>query len=226
MEIVKKFFFLITTIAFASCSSQNNTGNISKIVDLYKTGNQEKEIKIFKRDELNQVGYPLIELRSNGIIKQLLMIPISLRGSFTNFISGSGQGMTMMGSFIIRTFGMDLDLISVNIDKKSQFATKIPIKKWKMKTERSYSFLQPSNKSIKHNFLCSLKIQDEIEIKVVEKKHKTFLVIETCRNNNNQFQNRYWVEKDGIIIKSKQWVSIKNIYLDTSVIIPVGNYME
>ena len=67
---------------------------------LYIDSKKTKEIKVFSKKELEEISYPLIEVKTNGILKQALMLPISNRNNITNYISGSGQSITIQGQLI------------------------------------------------------------------------------------------------------------------------------
>ena len=67
---------------------------------------------------LNHINYPLIEIKTEGILKQALMLPLSTRDGYVNYTSGSGQIITMKGA-VVRTNGMNNHLLSMETNENS-----------------------------------------------------------------------------------------------------------
>ena len=119
------FLFLIIIILI-SCSSNTDLNKIKKITNIYFSKNKNVERNL-TRELISDIKYPLVLVNTNGLIKQILMLPISTRYTFQNYISGSGQGLTFNGASIIRTNGFNTSLISMSIDEISVFTQKTPL---------------------------------------------------------------------------------------------------
>ena len=93
MEIRNKIIFLLIIILFAGCSSNTDLKNIETLLDIYKeTFNfNNKPLKTFSKKEIESIPYPIKEVRTDGYIKQVLMLPITQRFGFSNYSSGQGQ---------------------------------------------------------------------------------------------------------------------------------------
>ena len=59
-------------------------------------------------------------------------------------------------------------------------------------------------------------MEDPVEEKIIFLEENLYLskVKEKCKSKNLNFENIYWSNDEGNIIKSIQWVSPKNIYLE------------
>ena len=219
MEVIKKIQILCIIFLFLSCSSSKNNNSIKEIWDLYKVQNQEKPIVPITQSMVKFIPYPLIEVRSNGFIKQLLMIPISNRNGITNYISGSGQSLTLQGNLVTKTNGINEWLLSVDSFEDSPFTKQKNIDNWPKTNDRNYTFLNPDNKKIEVQVNCDLTIKKkEEELEVAESVYSVFYVEETCKGKNTNFKNIYWVEKNGFVRKSVQWISLKGTKLHISIL--------
>ena len=214
---LKKYFALIILIIISSCSSKlpiNNTINVYKRFQDYSL---EKPIKVFSREDLKDINYPLIEVRTNGVLKQTLMLPVSERENFVNYTSGSGQIITMNGAIISKTNGFNINLISVdlNIDSPLLFLKKPH--EWPKESYRKYSYLTPLNSIKNFDFKCEFSIEKIEIVEIVEKKDNLYKLVENCFNSNYNFSNLYWADKSGFIWKSKQFLK-KDIFADVYII--------
>ena len=127
---------LIFVISLFGCTSKDNTSQISKIYSLYKNQNQKKEPKIFSRKEFSNINYPLIEVKTNGILIQALMLPLSERNGYRNYTSGLGQNITLKNHHIIRTHGMDIFLNSSEIKNLNPISNITKLDNWPKKNNK------------------------------------------------------------------------------------------
>ena len=211
LKILKLFVF---TLYLSSCSSNSSFDRLKTFSAIYFNQNLEKPYKVFTRQELNQIKYPIIEVRTNHILKQALMIPISSRYNFYNFISGMGQSITFEGNSIIRTLGMDIGLLSLENDKKRHLIDSISPKKWPKTVNKSYKIIDQSFSAKEYYFNCTIKISENVKMLIIDKEHELIKIIEDCKSQNSKFSNLYFVKRDGLILKSKQFIP------------PAYNYIE
>ena len=67
---------------------------------------------------LKDFNYKIIEIKTTGVVKQLLMLPISTRNNFINYTSGNGQSLTLYDGYsIIRENGFNFNLVSLESEK-------------------------------------------------------------------------------------------------------------
>ena len=211
---------LLTVLCLASCSivesdKLNTTkSTLERLIELNKDSNQAKPIIDIKKEIVDYIQYPLIEVRSNGIIRQVLMIPLSTRDQVRYFTSGGGQSLTISNNLVTKTKGINVELISVEFDKKSPVTKQMPIHNWPKVLNRIYHYSSPGFKIISIQFNC--KIGKPVEEMIILQEENLYLskVKEKCKSKSLNFENTYWLNEQGKIYKSIQWVSPKNIYLE------------
>mgnify|MGYP001318252814 CR=1 FL=1 len=218
MEI-KKIILVLFWILLSSCSSnQSIFENVNRIksITIYS---EKKPLKSFTREMLNHINYPLIEIKTEGILKQALMLPLSTRDGYVNYTSGSGQIITMKGAVVIRTNGMNNHLLSMETNENSPLIQKTPVDKWPLSGKREFKFLNSLNQQTIISFDCRFETGHKENIEIVEYKYNLTLVREKCKNNNKQIINMFWVGKHGFIWKSFPWIGEGN-YAEISIIKP------
>ena len=210
MAVKKTLKFIIFFLFLSGCSSVNFE-KLKKISEQYK--NQDKEILEIKKTDLINVHYPVLEARTNHIIKRVLMLPISTRNDYKFYSNGGSQALTLKGALVTKTIGFDAGLISLELDDNSPLVKETKYLNWPKTSIRKYSYITHLNSSKTVKFECEINSAQEEEITILEDKIKLFKIHENCNNIMSSFTNTYWLNDDGKIIKSIQKISEKNIYL-------------
>ena len=210
---------IILCIFVLSCSSSSSFFERVEKIKNINLLSAEKPIKIFSRKELEYINYPLIEIQTNGILKQTLMLPLSQRNNYFNFSSGSGQLITMNGFVVTKTNGINIDLLSVEVAKNSPFLNRIEPKYWPLEGKRKHSFLTHLNQIKDYSFTCVFKLFDKEKVNIVETEYNLMKITENCKSDQKSFINVYWVDDDGFAWKTKQWLR-NEVYAYISIIKP------
>ena len=222
--ICKYYVFVIIPFLIASCTlvdtdKLNSSKSIlEKIIEIDKNSKEQKPIINITKEMVDYIEYPLIEVKSNGIIRQLLMIPLSTRNNTRYFSSGSGQSLSITGALVTKTKGINVELISVETEHNSPLIKNTLITKWPNKSSRTYMFSNPYFKTKSITFICERGKAVQEKIKISYKELILFKIKEQCKSNMINFINKYWINNSGEIKKSVQWVSPDNIYLDINVL--------
>ena len=122
MEIRNSFVIIIVLFLF-SCSSARDTSKLNDVIELYKNRNKEVEIVEIPREKISNLPYDILEIRTNGILKQGVFLLMTSRGTYKNFTSGMGQLLTFNGAILTKTNGLDVFLNSLEIKKKIHLTT-------------------------------------------------------------------------------------------------------
>ena len=205
-----RILFILFQLSLVSCSNINNP-KVNEILDIYFRGKQKLPERQLTREILDKFEYPLIFVKSNGILLQALMLPQTTRGLNSNYISGSGQGLTMHGSLISKTQGLDINLISLETNNPTGLIKRENPKNWPLNTVRIYKFVTPLYDEMSEEFKCELNKVEDLSLEIVELNFDVQKLQEICISPNSKFTNQYWVDINGIIRKSIQHIPIKQI---------------
>ena len=215
MAIIRILFIVLISLV-VSCSSSTDFNKIKSISELYLNQNIEKPYKIFKSEELEKFNYPIIEVRTNHILKQALMLPVSSRFNYHNYISGMGQSITFYGSAIIKTLGMDIGLVSLEFDEKRHLVEDIDPHDWPKFNKMTFKIIGPSFNLKEYKVSCNIMILENTSLEILDKSFNVFKIEEKCSNLEVEFKNLYFVNQNGEILKSKQFIPPKNIYIEVT----------
>ena len=88
MEIsIKSIVMFCFILVIASCSTNTNLDKFKKYITyILKKKNQIKKRTSFTRKILQQISYPLILVETNGFLIETVMLPITTRDKYRNFI--------------------------------------------------------------------------------------------------------------------------------------------
>ena len=219
MEIRNKIIFLLIIILFAGCSSNTDLKNIETLLDIFKeTLNfNDKPLKTFSKKEIESIPYPIKEVRTDGYIKQVLMLPITQRSGFSNYSSGQGQTITFQGIIVTKTNGFNVGLVSLEVSGLKKLENIIKEKKQK-NFFKTYKFLRSDTSLIQLTFDCSLEVLKSEKLIILDEIFNTSVVREICSNKKDQFSNYYWINNNDEIIKSLQWISPSGIFSEITVL--------
>ncbi len=220
MEIVKKVFIILVLLLISSCSSiENKRKNFQKIIALVSANANETDLIEISKDDVENINYPLIQVRTNDVLKHAVMLPISNRNGYTNFLSGSNQSITLHGTMITKTNGLNANLISLEMKLNSPLIKKTPLTKWPLTSSRKYTFITPDHRFRDVFVNCVLEfVKNEKITTLKNNSFSTSKYKEVCNNKNIYFENFYWADKEGFIWKSKQWISEKQVFANLTVL--------
>ena len=106
MEIKRHLLFIFLALFLSSCSKDQDFSKLENIYTLYKNQNNNPEVKFFEKEMFNDFDYKIIEIKTTGVVVQVLMLPITQRNGIFNYTSGQGQSITIDGDYITKQ--MDL----------------------------------------------------------------------------------------------------------------------
>mgnify|MGYP001228522484 CR=1 FL=1 len=213
MAIIPKL--IIISLLSACTSLPQKTENIQKIFKMFSARSIDTHSIEISLEEIENIKYPLIQVKTNDVIKHSVLLPISERNGFKNYISGSKQNITLKGFTITKTHGFNAYLISLEIFSDSHLVKPTPYIMWPEKIKKVYTFVTPLNTSKTIEVQCVYEVQGEEEVSLLKNEIKILKKInENCYGLGFNFKNIYWIDKFGFIWKSRQWISEKNIFAD------------
>lgn len=217
MEIKFKYFFLfILLLIINSCSSQSSD-NLKKIYSLYKDQDKNKKILQISSSMINHIEFPIIEVTSNKIVKQVLMVQISERDNLINYISGSGQGVTMNGAYVTKTIGFNANLISLEL-KDNNLSKNTLLSEHDNVYQKEYKFVNPLFEEDTYKLNCIKLNLGLNDVSIMENILSLYKIEEKCKSSTWNFNNYYWVNKDGLVLKSTQTISPKNFSIEITIL--------
>ncbi|PIE09799.1 MAG: hypothetical protein CSA72_10840 [Rhodobacterales bacterium] len=157
--------------------------------------------------EANPNGLLLIRQPSvNGVAT---VSPAAVNGSKITWISPDGKSVTTQAGYIIATRALGEDLQALEVRGFSAA----------MRSNGTYTremeFLNGRNETVREHYTCQLEREGAQTITILDRSYRTTLIKDVCRNDSRIFENRYWVDAEGKLRRSRQWISKSVGYLQT-----------
>ncbi len=208
---------------FVNCSGNSNlsitkegNSNFSKtkeVLGYYINAEKNIEKKIVTTDMLKDFNYPIILVETDNIIKQMLLLPMTQRENYFNYTSGSGQSLTMQGALVTKTNGFNAYLISAKANENSPLTTLTKIVNWPLEDVINYSFITPDFQFENIKVKCKNKFSSKENVLILENKILLNKVKQRCSSKKGDYDNYYWVNDDGTIVKSEQYLIYPKIFI-------------
>ena len=123
----------------------------------------------------------------------------------------------MNGFIVSKTNGINIDLLSVELNKNSPLLNEKEPKLWPSNGTRKHSYLNHLNEINNISFKCNFFPVEKEKIVIVEIEYELIKINEQCLNDEILFNNKYWVDNYGFIWKSNQWLN-KDVIAKVSII--------
>ena len=179
------------------------------MIDILFSSNKEKKIVKITAEKIKNVNYPIIEIKTDGILIQSTFLPMTSRYGFTNWTSGIGHLVTMDGAIITKTNGMNVFLNSLEFSDFNPFNNTTNLQKLPKSLSKEYRFLEPTYQEKIIVVNCDLILEKKEKVVVLDNKLNLSKIIENCYNEQLEFKNFYWIDENGFVWKSQQWLGNK-----------------
>ncbi len=196
----------------AGCGSTGQGGSLTELTALLaaqgrQVGGPPPGNRITATDaELRAIPVPLLtmEIPSRDTSAGLLQQAVN-RGDVT-WITPDGNTVTLRGGLVVATRGLGADLMSAEVPD---------IRAARGQVVRDHYRLDGDARVRRQRFFCEVADGGPAGVTVTGIAYATRLLIETCREDVGDagevgvetFTNRYWIEPDGLIRQSRQYVS-------------------
>ena len=215
-----KIIFLLFSLICLSCSSDEIVSTektsfykIYKDIIIRDSASTPEKVKNKKRrydqDWLSKFNQPIILLSS---LDGKLAATLVALGNYDNkltWVSSDGISVSFSNGILIATRGYSQDLM-----ESKQNALEFFFKRPSRNHYKTYRYLNGENEYNEFKFSCTVTVEPNTALSLLDLKLKTTKFIESCVSGNTAHVNEYYVlPETSIVLKSKQWVSKENGYL-------------
>ncbi len=170
--------------------------------------------QLVTRAQLDQVETPLMAARLTGPGTFATLIPVGVNGDVVTWRSADEITLSLNQGVIVATRGLGQDLMAADvadtlrmIDSETGNYTRI------------HTYLDGEYQTQFHAFTCRNETRTADQIEIVEQRHQTLRIEESCFAPEQHIANTYWVDSGGTVWKSKQWVSPSLGYMETELLV-------
>ncbi|EIE51165.1 YjbF family lipoprotein [Salipiger aestuarii] len=198
-------FLLAATLALTACSSDSET---SRAVDMLRGMLAAKRAgpQLALRDRLTpdmvaQTGTPLqIASFAQRAGAQILFAPETQNRGYVSWRSPTGESIVTLGGLLQATRGMGGDLMSADLAD-----VQVAVSGQARRAERVHRYLDGENHIVAMAFVCDYARTPD-QTTAYFRTLAVTRVTETCTGLNDRFENRYWLDGAGRIVRSVEWI--------------------
>lgn len=152
------------------------------------------------RQQIDAVGQPLIRVRipERGI--ESFIVRRDTNSGTESWATGDNTVITLRDGVLISTRALTPDLMSAAAPTVAQLSTSGG------SHSRSYFVLGDNDSSDRLNFACTMASRGPVSLDLVQRVYTVTHMQETCIGDAGKIINEYWIEADGFIRQSRQWV--------------------
>ena len=132
----------------------------------------------------------------------LAISPVGQNGDYVTWGSAPGQGLTFQRGVLANTRGLGEDLMASRIDAAVSAITARRNATYK----REHFYLGNLGQSTSLVLDCSLTRGKSEQVKLGAINANAVIMKESCKRGEIAFNNVYWVDGNGRVLKSSQWV--------------------
>ncbi|MCT4553144.1 MAG: YjbF family lipoprotein [Pelagimonas sp.] len=125
------------------------------------------------------------------------------------WLTADGASISLQKGIVIATRGLGNDLLTADLGQALQ-----GIHKKRLSSVRVYRHLNGEDAIEITSFICDYHRQAE-RISTLRGEYDTTRITEDCAHPDTGIVNVYWVDRTGIVRKSRQWISTSTGYLTT-----------
>lgn len=133
---------------------------------------------------------------------------IARNGADETYASHTGNHLTLRQGVVVATRGLGADLMS------SAPPTRATLAAGRGSYSRSWQWLDGLDQTVSVTMTCTLAVSGQETVVFSGKAHATRVVAETCTGADGaRVDNRYWIDRAGVLRKSRQWLGQDAGYL-------------
>jgi hypothetical protein len=201
---------LVACLGLSACSSNSEKGLTNETLNLVieaakakKAGKTAPAASGFTltRAQVASLGIPidLVEIESRSATAGTFQI--ATNGDVETWASQDKISLSFRNRVVVATRGLGEDLMSAGVPTLAQLQSA------GSSYQRSHTILDGEDKPVQQTYDCHVGKPVAERITVLERSYATRHITEVCSGPSGSFDNDYWLQSDGKIRKSRQFVS-------------------
>lgn len=156
------------------------------------------------RAQLEDTATPLllVELEKTG--QQATLIPAAHRGTVVTWTTGEGIAVMLDDGILTGTRGLGFDRMTSDIENTRKMVQGTMSGAF---FTRHHSVLDEDNRTKFDAFQCRETTRAPETVTLIGRDHRTTRIDEHCVSPRFETTNTYWTGDDGVMWKSRQWIS-------------------
>lgn len=148
---------------------------------------------------VDEAGVPLIlaEVAEHDV--RATIYPVGENGPVTTWMAADKTTLALRNGQLVGSRGLAPDLMSAAVPTLADLRRGTAV-------ARSHFYLGRDDQTVRRDFTCTGQIDGRETLEIIGLRFETEVISETCEGPTARFVNRYWVQADGTVRQSRQWV--------------------
>ena len=149
---------------------------------------------------VDEADVPLILAEIDQHDVAAVIYPIEQNGSVTTWTATDKTMIALRSGQLVGSRGLAPDLMSASVPTLADLRGGRPV-------QRSHFYLGRDDQTERQDFTCTGSTEGAQVLTIIGLQFSTEVMAETCAGpSSTRFTNRYWVQADGTVRQSVQWV--------------------
>ncbi|MFX0543386.1 YjbF family lipoprotein [Roseovarius sp. S4756] len=158
------------------------------------------------------IGSKRLRVTLPNLGTQATLAPITQRQDVTVWQTLDGITLAFRDGVVIQTRGLGNDLMSSDVSENLDMLGGTKVNAY---YPHIRSYLDGEDRLVFQGYQCRQLGRQTHQVMVGGRSLPAKQVGETCKSQNHEFSNTYWLDQGGLVIKSRQWVSSNVGYMET-----------
>lgn len=216
MSCARDFIFpaALSFLLLVGCSNQQEPSPLREIVvqAVSGRGHSENVPPVAQQSGFLAVSPQIVATETDPVVgvvleargAQALLTPSGQSGNLTTWLSADRASFAFTGgTILVRTSGLGNDL------QNAEFSELLMVMSSGQSgtARREHIYLTRDFQQERRVFACDVTLKGPAAIRIGAQNFSTIHFEESCRYEDNQFTNAYWIDRGtGLIVQSIQWV--------------------
>lgn len=205
--MTRPFLALLGLLFLGACGNQTEPGLVSQIGGRFIPAlANETESAVQPGGEPSPETSMLFQIAGLGIVGLGQLIEES--GGRSTYLGETGYSVTFEGDVMVATRGFGKDLMAADVSQ-----VRAAIAQRGGTARRVHEYLDSLDQIVTQSYECTFELKGTEEVDLGLRQVEARVLSESCSNPRIVFENVYYLDSDGQVIASRQFVSDVIAYL-------------
>ena len=171
-------------------------------------------------EKIQDTGLAIVRARVGDDTKGVLLYARSLNDDYVTYASQVQQTLTLRGSLITASRGIDTDLLALRSDANDPVAVLTKPDDWPARVTRDYHLPGDGPSGTVISVTCELTLGPEFELELLDAIFDTRIMQDKCAGDGVSFTNIHLVDETGQVMRSAQWLGPKQGTIEIDILEP------
>lgn len=224
-----RFWPVVVLTVLSACSSGQGVNPVtkaifSKVTSFAGMGAEAAPVSAprrMTRADIVKSGLAMLRAKVGEGTSPQTLVAQTDNGGYVTYASQLRQSLTLRGTLVTATRGIERDLLSTQVFPGDPIAFATPIADWPKSVRRVYHLPGNSPEGEVVDVQCSFLFGDTGEHTIVQITYPVIQVLESCQGDGFGFENAHLADRrTGQLWRTRQWIGFQSAFVLIDVLEP------